>query len=217
MKTAIVTGAASGIGLATTRQLVEAGYRVHAVDRSEDGLSRENKYHDSSSLIPHVGDVSDEQLWSSLSAAVDGQVDILVHNAFALHLKPLHLQTKDEWTLQWEVMVGAVFYSMAHLHDALLGASGSMVLVSSVHSRIGIPGHPAYAAAKGALNALARQLAVEYGPGIRVNSVIPGPIRTPVWDSASKEDLAQVARQTPLGRLGDPDEVARVICFLGST
>mgnify|MGYP001026547967 CR=1 FL=1 len=217
MKTAIVTGAASGIGLATTRQLVEAGYRVHAVDRAEDRLSRESKNHDSSSLIPHVGDVSDEQLWSSLSAAVGGRVDILVHNAFALHLKPLHLQTKDEWTLQWEVMVGAVFYSMAHLHDALLGASGSMVLVSSVHSRIGIPGHPAYAAAKGALNALARQLAVEYGPGIRVNSVIPGPIRTPVWDSASKEDLAQVARQTPLGRLGDPDEVARVICFLGST
>ncbi len=216
MKTAIVTGAASGIGLATARQLVQAGYRVHAVDRAEIGLSRESKNHDSSSFIPHVGDVSDEQLWSSLSAAVDGQVDVLVHNAFALRLSPLHMQTKDEWTLQWEVMVGAVFYSVAHLHDALLKASGSMILVSSVHSRIGIPGHPAYAAAKGALNALARQLAVEYGPGIRVNSVIPGPIRTPVWDSASEEDLVQVARQTPLGRLGDPEEVGRVICFLGS-
>jgi NAD(P)-dependent dehydrogenase (short-subunit alcohol dehydrogenase family) len=217
MKTAIVTGAASGIGLATTRALIQAGYQVHAVDRAEDGLSRESTNHASSSFIPHVGDVSDEQLWSSLSAAVDGRVDVLVHNAFTLSLAPLHLQTKDDWTRQWEVMVGAVFYSVAHLHDALLSASGSMVLVSSVHSRIGVPGHPAYAAAKGALNALARQLAVEYGPGIRVNSVIPGPIRTPVWDSASKEELAQVARQTPLGRLGDPDEVARVICFLGST
>jgi len=70
MKTAIVTGAASGIGLATTRQLVEAGYRVHAVDRAEDRLSRESKNHDSSSLIPHVGDVSDEQLWSRLALLV---------------------------------------------------------------------------------------------------------------------------------------------------
>ena len=216
MKTAIVTGAASGIGLATARQLVGAGYRVHAVDRAEEGLSRESLNHDSASFISHVGDVSDEQLWSSLSAAVDGQVDVLVHNAFALSVAPLHQQTKDQWSRQWEVMVGAVFYSMTHLYDALLSASGSMVLVSSVHSRIGIPGHPAYAAAKGALNALARQLAVEYGPEIRVNSVIPGPIRTSVWDSVSKEDLDQVAHQTPLGRLGDPDEVARVICFLGS-
>lgn len=216
MKTAIVTGAASGIGLATARQLIQEGYRVHAVDRAEEGLIGESLNHDPSVFIPHVGDVSDEDLWSSVSRAVEGQVDVLVHNAFALHLNPLHQQTKDEWALQWEVIVGAVFHSLVTLHDALVKSSGSMVLVSSVHSRIGIPGHPVYAAAKGALNALARQLAVEYGPDIRVNSVVPGPIRTPVWDSVSEEELQQVARQTPLGRLGDPNEVARVICFLGS-
>jgi NAD(P)-dependent dehydrogenase (short-subunit alcohol dehydrogenase family) len=85
-----------------------------------------------------------------------------------------------------------------------------------VHSRIGIPWQPAYAAAKGALNALARQLAVEYGPNIRVNSVIPGPIHTPVWNSVPADVIEKTARETAVGRLGTAEEVANVIAFLAS-
>ena len=216
MKTAIVTGAGSGIGQATARKLVEDGYAVHAVDLNEEALSHEAQVNGLDSYTAQVGDVSDVTLWSHLAQSVDGQLDLLVHNAFALHVKPLHLQTAHEWNRQWDVMLGAVFHSVSQLHDALVNSSGSVVLVSSVHSRIGIPGHPAYAAAKGALNALARQLAVEYGPNIRVNSVVPGPIRTPVWDSATEDEIAQTQAQTPLGRLGSPEEVANVILFLAS-
>tara|TARA_B110000503_G_C7144714_1_gene412415 strand:+ start:891 stop:1613 length:723 start_codon:yes stop_codon:yes gene_type:complete len=216
MKTAIVTGAGSGIGQATARKLVEDGYAVHAVDLNEEALSHEAQVNGLDSYTAQVGDVSDVTLWSHLAQSVDGQLDLLVHNAFALHVKPLHLQTAHEWNRQWDVMLGAVFHSVSQLHGALVNSSGSVVLVSSVHSRIGIPGHPAYAAAKGALNALARQLAVEYGPNIRVNSVVPGPIRTPVWDSATEDEIAQTQAQTPLGRLGSPEEVANVILFLAS-
>lgn len=216
MKTAIVTGAASGIGLATARQLVSAGYMVHAVDIDGAGLAREAAVLNSASFTAHVGDVSQEALWLGLAEAIEAGLDIVVHNAFALHVAPLHLQSAGQWNRQWDVMVGAVFHSIAHLHAPLLESSGSVIVVSSVHSRMGIPGHPVYAAAKGALTALARQLAVEYGPNIRINSVVPGPIRTRVWDAVSEEDLAQTAAQTPLGRLGTPEEVASVICFLAS-
>jgi NAD(P)-dependent dehydrogenase (short-subunit alcohol dehydrogenase family) len=216
MKTAIVTGAGSGIGQATARKLVEVGYAVHAVDLNEEALSHQAQVNGSAYYTAHVGDVSDVTLWSDLAQSVEGQLDLLVHNAFTVHVKPLHLQTAQEWNRQWDVMLGAVFHSVSQLHGALVNSSGSVVLVSSVHSRMGIPGHPAYAAAKGALNALARQLAVEYGPNMRVNSVVPGPIRTPVWDSATEAEITQVQAQTPLGRLGSPEEVANVICFLAS-
>jgi NAD(P)-dependent dehydrogenase (short-subunit alcohol dehydrogenase family) len=216
MKTAIVTGAGAGIGLATAAQLVEAGYRVYAVDIDGDALAAAAHTVGSPSFLPHVGDVSDSALWSALAESVDTGLDLLVHNAFVVHVAPLHLQSAEQWRHQWDVMVGAVFHSVSHLLAPLTKSLGSVVLVSSVHSRMGLPGHPAYAAAKGALTALARQLAAEYGPDIRVNSVVPGPIRTRVWDSVSDADLAQTAAQTPLGRLGTPDEVASVICFLGS-
>jgi NAD(P)-dependent dehydrogenase (short-subunit alcohol dehydrogenase family) len=216
MKTAIVTGAGSGIGQATARKLVKVGYAVHAVDLNEEALSHQAQVNGSAYYTAHVGDVSDVTLWSDLAQSVEGQLDLLVHNAFTVHVKPLHLQTAQEWNRQWDVMLGAVFHSVSQLHGALVNSSGSVVLVSSVHSRMGIPGHPAYAAAKGALNALARQLAVEYGPNMRVNSVVPGPIRTPVWDSATEAEITQVQAQTPLGRLGSPEEVANVICFLAS-
>lgn len=93
---------------------------------------------------------------------------------------------------------------------------GSIVLVSSVHAIVGLPGRPAYAASKGALVALGRQLSVEYAPEVRVNSVLPGPILTQIWDRVSEDDHTRAVRATPAGRLGDPAEVAEVIAFLTS-
>ena len=88
------------------------------------------------------------------------------------------------------------------------------MLVSSVHAIAGLPGHPAYAATKGALVSLARQLAVEYAPDVRVNSVLPGPVLTGAWDGVSAADQDRSVRATPLGRLGRPAEIADVIAFL---
>jgi NAD(P)-dependent dehydrogenase (short-subunit alcohol dehydrogenase family) len=83
-----------------------------------------------------------------------------------------------------------------------------------VHALAGIPGHPAYAATKGALVALGRQLAVEYGGAIRVNTVLPGPIDTAAWDRVTQEGKGRSAQATAVGRLGQPDEVATAVAFL---
>jgi NAD(P)-dependent dehydrogenase (short-subunit alcohol dehydrogenase family) len=86
-----------------------------------------------------------------------------------------------------------------------------------VHARFGIPGHPAYAAAKGALLALCGQLAVEYAPRVRVNAVLPGPVMTGAWDRVGERDRQLTVAATPAGRFGSSAEVAAAIAFLAST
>jgi NAD(P)-dependent dehydrogenase (short-subunit alcohol dehydrogenase family) len=216
MKTAVVTGAASGIGLATVAHLVEEGYFVHGLDIHE-GLPEIMRKVDSKKTQAHVGDVSVQDLWMQVKKATGQKLDLMVHNAFTLHIAPLHEQSVSQWGRQWAVMLDPVLHSITQFHEQLKNAQGCVVLVSSVHARIGLPGHPAYAAAKGALSALARQLAAEYGPEVRVNSVLPGPIATPIWDSVSPEAVKTTARATALKRLGTADEVAAVIGFLGSS
>ena len=90
------------------------------------------------------------------------------------------------------------------------------VFTSSVHANFGLPDHPAYAAAKGALVSLARQLSVEYAPEVRVNALLPGPILTPAWDAVDEAGRELSVSATPAGRLGRPEEVAAAIAFLAS-
>ena len=161
---------------------------------------------------PVVGDVSDEDTWQSVVdiAAPLGGVRALVSNAFTVTVRPLHEQDRATWDRQLSVNLTAAYLGFR----ACLPALRSVVLVSSVHARFGLPGHPAYAATKGALVSLARQLAVEYAPAVRVNAVLPGPVLTAAWDRVSAADRARSAGATPAGRLGEPAEVAEVIAFL---
>jgi len=138
----------------------------------------------------------------------------LVSNAFTVVVKPLHDTTRAEWTRQVEVNLTAAFLGARTCLPSLVEKKGAIVLVSSVHATTGLPGHPAYAATKGALVSLARQLAVEYAPDVRVNAVLPGPVLTGAWDRVPEPDRERSAAATPLGRLGDPAEVAEVIAFL---
>ncbi|VVJ23170.1 3-oxoacyl-[acyl-carrier protein] reductase (EC [Amycolatopsis camponoti] len=198
-RTAVVTGAASGIGLATARKLLDDGYRVLGVDIAElpDGVT------------PIRGSVSDETTWADI-----GEVDALVSNAYVPSTGPLHEIDLAEWQRQLDVNLTGTYLALKACLPSLRKRGGAVVLVSSVHAHFGLPGHPAYAASKGALVALARQLAVEYAPDVRVNSVLPGPVLTEAWSRISPEDRERSARATPAGRLGDPAEVANVIAFL---
>ncbi|MEV6621192.1 SDR family oxidoreductase [Amycolatopsis sp. NPDC051106] len=198
-RTAVVTGAASGIGAATALKLLEAGYRVLGVDIAElpDGVT------------PIRGSVSDEATWTAI-----GEVDALVSNAYVPSTGPLHEIDRAEWQRQLDVNLTGTYLALKACLPSLRARGGAVVLVSSVHAHFGLPGHPAYAASKGALVALARQLAVEYAPDVRVNSVLPGPVLTPAWDRIPPEDRRRSAQATPAGRLGDPAEVANVIAFL---
>ncbi|WP_394620360.1 SDR family NAD(P)-dependent oxidoreductase [Lentzea sp. JNUCC 0626] len=200
MKRAVVSGAAAGIGAATARYLTDNGYQVVGIDLHGD--------------VAVQGDVSDPAVWQRALELCDGEVDALVSNAYTVAVKALDLTTPVEWERQLAVNLGGAFHGLRACLPSLRQRKGSVVLVSSVHAHFGIPGHGAYAASKGGLVALTRQLAVEYAPDVRVNAVLPGPVLTAAWDRVSTEDRERSARATPAGRLGDPAEVASVIGFL---
>jgi NAD(P)-dependent dehydrogenase (short-subunit alcohol dehydrogenase family) len=214
----VVTGAASGIGAATARRLAEDGYLVLAVDVSDAVTTVVEEINaKQGTAFAIVADVTDEDCWqqvTSLAAQQCGGVDALVSNAFTKVAKPLHEQTRAEWTRQFEVNLTATYLGAHACLPALRERGGSIVLVSSVHARVGLPNSPAYAATKGALVSLGHQLAVEYAPQVRVNTVLPGPVLTPIWDEVSAADRQRSVDATPLARLGDPAELASVIAFL---
>lgn len=217
-RSAIVTGAASGIGASTARRLADSGYAVVAVD--VDAAVEEVVDSIRAAGLPAssiVADVAADSTWDrALSAATDhaGGVDAVVSNAFTVTVKPLHETTRAEWTRQLEVNLTAAYLATHACLPSLRARRGGVVLVSSVHALTGLPGHPAYAATKGALVSLGRQLAVEYAPDVRVNTVLPGPVLTGAWDRVPEADRQRSVAATPLGRLGDPGEVAEVIAFL---
>lgn len=218
---ALVTGAASGIGAATAHRLAAEGARVVVADIDEEAgaavaESIRNAGHDA--LFQRC-DVADEASWSqTVTAAREafGPVHVLVSNAYAVRVAPAHDTTAAQWNQQLAVSLSGSFLGTRACLDDLIATQGSVVLVSSVHALVGLPGRPAYAAAKAGLTGLARQLAVEYGGQVRVNSVLPGPVLTRAWEDIGEDDRRAAAAETATGRLGRPEEVASVIAFLAS-
>jgi NAD(P)-dependent dehydrogenase (short-subunit alcohol dehydrogenase family) len=120
------------------------------------------------------------------------------------------------WDRQIAVCVKAVFLSVKTCMQHLIESNGVIINTSSVHALMSFRQHPAYDAAKGAISALTRQLAAEYGPQVRVNAVLPGGIRTRAWANHSQEQIEGFARTTVARRLGEPEEIAAAVLFLAS-
>ncbi|MFU8855069.1 SDR family NAD(P)-dependent oxidoreductase [Micromonospora sp. SL1-18] len=218
-KTALVTGAFGGIGAATARRLAAEGAAVGLMDVSDCRALADELAAAGARALPVAADVSDEAEWAAAVAAVRdafGPVDILVSNAYAVEVAPAHQTSRDSWDHQLAVSLTGTFLGVRACLDDLRAGHGSVVVVSSVHALVGLPGRPAYAAAKGGLVSLGRQLAVEYGPQVRVNTVLPGPILTAAWDGVAEADRQQSIAQTVAKRFGTPDEVAATVAFLAS-
>jgi NAD(P)-dependent dehydrogenase (short-subunit alcohol dehydrogenase family) len=214
-KVALVTGAASGIGAAVARRLAAEGAAVAVTDVRDPAPVAKEIAATGARAHPVTFDVSDEAAWATAVAAVRatlGPVDVLVSNAYTVEVKPAHETSRASWDRQLAVSLTGTFLGVR----ACLADLEAVVLVSSVHALVGLPGRPAYAAAKGGLLALGRQLAVEYGPRVRVNCVLPGPVLTPAWDEISEADRARSVAQTVAGRFGTPEEVAAAVAFLAS-
>ncbi|GGL14429.1 short-chain dehydrogenase [Sphaerisporangium melleum] len=216
-KVAVVTGAASGIGAAVVERFAAEGAHVIAVDVADPATGH-------AGALGVTGDVAAAETWRRVEALARtefGRLDVLHSNASVVVRAPVHEMAEADWDRQIAVNLTATYQAMRAC-AALLGAgypergAGAVVLSSSVHAIAGLPGHPAYAAAKGGLVSLGRQLAVEYGPRVRVNTVLPGPILTPAWDGIGEEDRRRSAAGTAAGRFGRPEEVAAAVAFLAS-
>ena len=219
-KTAIISGATFGIGRATAERFAAEGAQLILIDLAAEiddvaGALRG----DGTAAHTVRGDVAEEDTWqraARLARTEHGGVDILVSNAFGNQHAPAHELSRASWDTLLGVNLTATFLGVRACVADLAERRGAVVVTSSVHALIGLPGNPAYAAAKGGLTALTRQLAAEYGPEVRVNAVLPGPILTRAWDMASEEDKRRSIEQTAAKRFGTPAEVAAAIAFLAS-
>jgi NAD(P)-dependent dehydrogenase (short-subunit alcohol dehydrogenase family) len=220
-RVALVTGAAGGIGAATAKRLAAEGAAVIAVDIADEAghAVAEAITADGGRAEYRSGDVASADMWDELAQYVRdryGRLDVLHSNAYRVVVKPAHQLTEAEWDGQLAVNLKAAWLGVRAFAAMLDVSGGSVVLTSSVHALVGLPGHPAYAAAKGALVALGRQLAVEYGPRVRVNTVLPGPVLTAAWDRVDAEGRAASVAETVAQRFGRPEEVAAAVAFLAS-
>ena len=224
MKTALITGGSRGIGAATARTLARAGYAVainyHHSRREAEDLAAELAAEGRPALAVQA-DVSDpEQVRRMVDNVLDKfcQLDILVCNA-GVASQGLLCETSDaDWRRLMGVDLDGVFYCCRAVYRHMVARkTGRIVTVSSMWGRSGASCEAAYSAAKAGVIGLTKALARELGPsGITVNCVAPGVIGTDMNAHLPPGDLAVLAEETPLGRLGAPEEVARAVLFLAS-
>lgn len=221
-KSVVVTGAANGIGEATAGLLVERGYLVVGLDRDESRLKAvEAELGDG--FVGVAGDVSgsDDHRRAGDVAGAEGKLVGWVNNAGIEIPTTAHQLDEDAMRKIIEVNLIGTLLGCSVATQAMRGHGGAIVNISSIHALAGFPEAFVYAATKGGIDALTRQLAIEEAShGIRCNSVRPGAVRTPLTqsfvDTASDPDalLREYAELHPLGRLIEPIEVARVVAFL---
>ncbi len=217
MKTCIVTGAASGIGLATTAVLLHQGWRVVGVDRDAHGLETAAAALGDRAVSWHAVDITDE---AAVDALVEGSGDVagLVNSAGIGIAKRFVDTTPDDLRRQYEVNVVGSFVVAKAVVRALQAARrrGAIVNLASTAGQRGHLERSAYGASKGAVIVLTQVMAVELATdGIRVNAVSPGPVATPLVDAMHTDAMrARWTALTPQRRYAEPREIAEAIAFL---
>jgi len=224
-RVALITGAASGIGRATAERLAREGAAVVITDiQDEAGAAAAKEIAESGARAIFVHhDVTSEDDWTAAVARAKeefGGLDILVNNAGMGDLKTIEDTTLAEWERTVAIDQTGVFLGMKHAADVLAASGhGSVINISSIFGTSGGFGtSPAYHAAKGAVRTLTKNVALHWAEkGVRVNSIHPGFIATPILEQAKGTPVEQgMIALTPMGRLGRPEEIAAGVAYLAS-
>lgn len=221
-KTALITGAASGIGRATAQLFARQGAKVAVADINEQGCQAtvDSILSSGGNAIPiktDVGRMDDVRAMVQRARDHFGRLDIIHSNAAAYTEKNATDLTEAEWDRTLNVCLKAT-WMIAHcaVPFMLSQGGGVIVITGSVHAIRGYASYTPYQAAKGGLLALTRSLAADYGPTIRVNTILPGAVVTGLWAGISESRREEIAQMCPLKRNGTPEEIAQVALFLAS-
>lgn len=223
-KRALITGGTTGIGLATARQFLEEGARLMVTGLNDDTLAKARRELGAEVHVLKI-DAGDVQAQSGLArqvANVFGQLDVAFLNAGIGDFRPLEQWDEAAFERTMAVNLKGPFFLMQALAPVFANPA-SVVLMGSVSAHIGMPTSSVYAAAKAGLISLARTLSGELvSRGIRINTVSPGPVTTPIYGKMDMppDALQQMAdgilAQVPLHRFAAPEEIARAVVFLAS-
>jgi NAD(P)-dependent dehydrogenase (short-subunit alcohol dehydrogenase family) len=229
-KVAILTGAASGIGLATAHQFLESGIAgligVDVAPEAAPQLQSLQQKH-AARFTYLRGDVRQEDTAVRFTqAAIEkfGRIDIVMNNAAISVVKPIHLHTQEEWDNVIDTNVKALFWSAKHVIPKMIAQGSGVILnTGSISGHVGIAGQGAYGPSKGAVHQMTRQMAIEYAPhGIRVNAIALGTVDTPIVEKSARDSGDPVGfvdglrRQHPIGRIATAEEVAKFFTYLAS-
>ena len=231
-KIVLVTGAASGIGLASAEACAREGAVVIITDvNAKEGEAQAQRLAADGLTVEFVQqDVSSEADWRRVVDGIlarHGRLDVLVNNAGIAVIAPIEQETLEGWRRTQAVNMEGVFLGTREAVRAMKGGSGSIVNISSIEGLVGEPMVPAYNASKGGVRLLTKSVALycaQQGYRIRVNSVHPGYVATPLVTNAIgvlPPDQAAALQQDllgriPMGRFGEPREIANVVLFLAS-
>lgn len=220
-KVALVTGGASGIGAATTRELARAGAKVIIADvnlAAAESLAAEVPGARAAKM-----DVTNAESIASAFAGIQ-KLDILVNNAGIGLVGDITRTAEEDFDRVMRVNVHSVFLVTKAALPLLLASRGSIVNIGSVAGSVGVKQRFAYCASKGAVQAMTRQIAVDYPKELRINCIAPGTVQTPFvegyldkYHSHEKEKVrAELVARQPIGRLGTPEDIASLVRFLCS-
>ncbi len=227
-KVAVVTGAASGIGLTTVLSYVNAGVTgVVAVDIAGETPEKLKKAVAEGKALYFAGDVrKGETAERFVRTAVErfGRVDVMVNNAGVSVVKPVHEHGEEEWDRVMETNVKAAFWAAKHVVPVMIRQKSGVILnTGSISGVAGIPLQGAYGPSKGAIHQMTRQMAIDYAPyGIRVNAVCCGTVDTPIVhkSAAASGDpdkfLKMLKDSHPIGRIAKAEEVAAFFTYMAS-
>ena len=213
MQTVIVTGGSRGIGAAIVKSYAARGDKVYFLYEKEHDLAQQVA--EQTGAVAICCDVADgEQVKSAFDRI--GAADILICNAGICHTGLLQDITEPEWDRLFAVNVKGMYHCIRQAIPGFLKKhAGSIVTVSSMWGQVGAACEAAYSATKGAVIALTKALAQELGPsGIRVNCVAPGVIQTDMCKNVEPEIMEVLREQTPIGKLGTPEDVAKTVLHL---